>query len=60
MDAVINSDPDALLAQVLRTFTGLQRNPSVPVVPAMKMDVIFRENIPALKSLSAGDPSARR
>ncbi len=60
MDAVINSDPDALLAQVLRTFTGLQRNAAVPVVPAMKMDVIFRENIPALQSLSAGDPSARR
>lgn len=43
MDAVINSDPDQMIARTLAHFSAA----SVTSTAAMKMDVVFRENIPA-------------
>ncbi|WP_163264530.1 LacI family DNA-binding transcriptional regulator [Chelativorans alearense] len=60
MDAVINSDPDVLLASALRVFGDLQRDDartSIALTP-VKMDVIFRENIPSVQSV-AGRPLIR-
>ncbi|TKT76168.1 LacI family DNA-binding transcriptional regulator [Aquamicrobium sp. LC103] len=46
MDAVINSDPDAMLSSTLRIFDDLQRGAALQANAPVKMDIIFRENIP--------------
>ena len=64
MDAVINSDPDAILAGALDRLHRLQRGEDPPAaavppvkptaaVPPVKMDVFFRENLPAGYRLAA-------
>ncbi|MDZ5699636.1 LacI family DNA-binding transcriptional regulator [Chelativorans sp. M5D2P16] len=59
IDAVINSDPDMLLASALRIFEDLQRgdiaNPAA--LPPVKMDIIFRENLPPALSVGGGPAS---
>ncbi len=47
MDAVINSDPDAVLAGALDLVHRLQRGEEASAVPPIKLDVFFRENLPA-------------
>jgi LacI family transcriptional regulator len=48
MDVVINSDPDRVVERVLGILQNLQsgRQPDAPDLQPMKMDVIFRDNIP--------------
>ena len=51
LDAIINSDPDAVLAGALRIFDRL-RAPSpgrgdAALPPPVTMDVVFRENLPS-------------
>ncbi|PRD44942.1 LacI family transcriptional regulator [Phyllobacterium phragmitis] len=61
MDVVINSDPDMLLGTTLRVFRDLQRgdilNPAV--LSPVKMDIIFRENIPPVQSVAGGAATRR-
>ncbi|WP_246226273.1 LacI family DNA-binding transcriptional regulator [Chelativorans xinjiangense] len=61
MDAVINSDPDVLLTSALHVFGSLQRdhasNPTV--LPPVKMDLFFRENIPSVLSVAGGTAMRR-
>lgn len=45
MDAVINSDPDAIIETVLKLLEKPKED-TVPGPAPMKMDTIFRENIP--------------
>jgi LacI family transcriptional regulator len=47
MDAVINSDPDQIIESVLRLFEHLP-GPRDPGATFLKMETIFRENIPQL------------
>lgn len=49
MDAVINSDPDQIIARALTRFTRMQedvRKNGDPTQAPLAMQVIFRENIP--------------
>ncbi|WP_211100271.1 LacI family DNA-binding transcriptional regulator [Azospirillum halopraeferens] len=47
MDAVINSDPDAILAGALDLLHRLRHgDPPPAAVPPVKMDLFFRENLP--------------
>jgi len=61
MDAVINSDPDVMMTTTLRLFNDLQRgdisNPSM--LPPVKMDIVFRENIPPVQSVAGGAATRR-
>jgi LacI family transcriptional regulator len=49
MDAVINSDPDTILETTLSVFSDLQSGDPLGAAsrPPVKMDIIFRENLPA-------------
>jgi LacI family transcriptional regulator len=47
MDVVIDSDPDVILATTLRLLSELHGGEASASLPPVKMDIIFRENIPA-------------
>jgi len=54
MDAVINSDPDAIIKTAIARLTSPADTPGQPgaLSPPIKMDIIFRENIPQASELA--------